>query len=560
MTMQLIFSLVGGLGFFFFGMKTMSEGLKKIAGERLKTILHIVTKIPLVGVLVGALLTCLIQSSSVTSVMVVGFVNAGLLALRQGISVIMGANIGTTFTSWLVSVMAVFKITQYALPLVGIGFAINTFCKTKNAKFWGQVIMGFGMLFIGLGFMKDAFGPLKASQNIKDIFGTFSDNPLLGVLVGMIFTVVLQSSSATIAIVQVLAFSGVISFPAAIPLMLGDNIGTTITAELASLGTNVAAKRVARSHTLFNVIGVGYMLFFVYTGWFVKFVDFIIPGEITTRNIMFYIAVSHSLFNVTNTLVFLPFIGVLERVCIWAVPKKKGTVEMGPQYLERHLLNTPTIALEQARNETARMLGVASDSVSNAVKTFFDGDLSKLKLVTELEQAVDNLQSEITQYLVELFQKNLTQIESEELPVLIHNVNDVERIGDHSENIIELAERKIEKKMPFTDEAVKELTLMWNELHSMMIETERALKNNDIKIAQSVVAREERINRFQITLKKSHVNRLNEGKCNLKSGIVFLDLVDNLEKIGDHLCNIAEGVLGEMRWRVPAEAVKTASS
>ena len=549
MTMELIFSLIGGLGFFFFGMKTMSEGLKKIAGERLKGILHMVTKFPIIGIFAGALATCLVQSSSATSVMAVGFVNAGLLGLRQGISVIMGANIGTTFTAWLVSVIAMFKITHYALPLVGIGFAMNTLGRTKNAKFWGQVIMGFGILFIGLGFMKDAFAPLKESQRVKDIFVSFSNNPILGVLVGMIVTMLLQSSSATIAIVQVLAFSGVISFPAAIPLMLGDNIGTTITAELASMGTNVAAKRVARSHTLFNIIGVTYMLFFVYTGWFVKFIDFIIPGEITLKNVMFHIAVAHSLFNVVNTLVFLPFIGALEKICVWAVPKKKGAIEMGPQYLEKHLLNTPSIAMEQARNETTRMLGIASGSVSIAVKSFLDGNLNDLKSVPELEQAVDHLQSEITQYLIELSQGNLTQEQSEELPVLIHSVNDVERIGDHSENIVELTERKIEKKLPFTDEAIKELTLMWNELHSMMIETEQALKKNDFNTAKSVLMREDRINRFQIELKKAHVNRLNEGKCNLKSGIVFLDLVDNLEKIGDHLSNIAEGVAGGMRWK-----------
>ncbi|MFC1709085.1 Na/Pi cotransporter family protein [Candidatus Omnitrophota bacterium] len=554
MTVELVFSLIGGLGFFFFGMKTMSEGLKKIAGERLKAILHMVTKLPIVGILIGALVTCLMQSSSATSVMVVGFVNAGLLSLKQAISVIMGANIGTTFTAWLVSTMSIFKITHYALPFVGIGFAVNTFAKTKRRKFWGQVILGFGMLFIGLGFMKDAFGPLKESQRVMDIFASFSDNPLLGVLIGIVFTVLLQSSSATIAIVQVLAFNGVITFPAAIPLILGDNIGTTITAQLASVGTNVTAKRAAMSHTIFNVIGAAYMLIFVYNGLFVKFINFVVPGDMTLRNVMFYIAISHSLFNVINAFVFLPFISVLEKMSIWLIPKRKGAVEMGPQYLEKHLLEVPSVALVQAQKETARMLSIASDSVSVAAKSFLENDLSKLKLVPELEQTVDNLQSEITQYLVELSQGNLTPLQSEELPVLIHSVNDVERIGDHSENIIELAEHKVENNMPFTDEAIKELTLMWNELHSMMIETEGALKKNDLKLAESILLREERINRFQVELKKSHVVRLNQGSCSLKSGIVFLDFVDNLEKIGDHLTNVAQGILGDMRWRSPGKS------
>jgi len=555
-TKELLFSLIGGLGFFFFGMQVMSEGLKKIAGERLKGILHIVTKLPIVGILAGAVITCLIQSSSATSVMVVGFVNAGLLALKQAITVIMGANIGTTFTAWLVSSMSVFKITHYALPLVGIGFAMNALGKTKNMKFWGQVILGFGILFIGLGFMKDAFVPLKESQRLKEIFVTFSSNPLLGVLVGVIFTVLLQSSSATIAIVQVLAFNGLISFEAAIPLILGDNIGTTITAQMAAIGTNINARRTAMSHTIFNVLGVAYMLIFVYNGWFVRLINFIIPGSITLKNIMFYIAVSHSLFNVVNTLIFLPFIGVLERTCTWLVPKKKGAVEMGPQFLEKHLLDTPTIAMEQARRETVRMLGVASGSVTAAVKIFLEEDLNAIKSVAEMEDAVDHLQSAITQYLIEISQRNLSELLSEELPVLIHSVNDVERIGDHAENIVELAERKIENKLPFSDEALRELQLMWNELHSMMIETERALEKNDPKIADNVLIREERLNQFQIDLKKSHVNRLNEGTCNLKSGIVFLDFVDNLEKIGDHLSNIAQGVSGQLRWKAHREPEK----
>ncbi len=549
MSVHLIFMLIGGLGLFFFGMQTMSEGLKKIAGDRLKNILRIVTKLPVLGILVGAAITCLIQSSSATTVMVVGFVNAGLLALKQAISVVMGANIGTTFTAWLVSSMSVFRITNYALPIIGIGFAVKTFGRTKNTKFWGQTIMGFGLLFVGLGFMKDAFEPLKQSQHVKDLFISFSDNPILGVLVGMLVTMLIQSSSATIAIVQVMAFNGLISFPAAIPLVLGDDIGTTITAQLAAVGTNLPARRAAMSHTLFNVIGVGYMLVFVYTGWFVKAIDFIIPGEITLKNVMFHIAVANSVFKIFNACLFLPFIGLLEKASIFLVPKRKGAIEAGPQYLEKHLLETPPIAMEQARRETVWMMGLARKSVSSAVKGFLENDINALKPVTKLEQAVDNLQSEITQYLVELSQRTLSQQESEELPVLIHNVNDIERIGDHSENIVELAERKIEKKLPFTDDAIKELNLMWNELNSMMIEAEAALKKNDPRIAEDVLKREQQVNKFQENLKKSHVNRLNNGLCDLRSGIVFMDFVDNLEKIGDHLTNVAQGVISEMRWK-----------
>jgi len=545
---DLIFMLMGGLGVFFFGMQIMSDGLKKIAGERLKNILHFVTKVPLVGILVGAGITCFIQSSSATTVMVVGFVNAGLLALKQAISVVMGANIGTTFTAWLVSSMSVFKITQYALPAIGIGFAMKTFAKTKKARFWGQVIMGFGLLFMGLSFMKDSFAPLKKSQAVKDIFVSFSDNPLLGVFVGTVFTILLQSSSATIAIVQVLAYNGLISFDAAIPLILGDNIGTTITAQLAAMGANINARRAAMSHTVFNILGVGYMLVFVYSGLYSKGIQMLIPGEITLKNIMFYIAVAHSAFNIVNTILFMPLIGFLERVSIILVPKKKGVVDLTPQYLEKHLLETPPIAMEQARRETVRMINLACKSVSSAVKSFIEKDLSMTKKVPEIEEAVDNLQSAITQYLVELSQRNLSEEESQELPVLIHSVNDIERIGDHSENIVELTERSIEQKLPFTDDAMRELALMWNELNSMMIETAEALSKNDSVIAGKVLEREDVINRYQVSLKKSHVGRVNRGACNLHAGIVFIDFVDNLEKIGDHLSNVAEGVIGKMRW------------
>jgi phosphate:Na+ symporter len=291
------------------------------------------------------------------------------------------------------------------------------------------------------------------------------------------------------------------------------------------------------------------MMIFVYTGLFVKAIDFIIPGQITAKNIMVYIAVANTVFKGVNALVFLPLIGWLEKACIFLVPKKKGAIEMGPQYLEKHLLYTPPIAMEQARRETVRMMDLACKSVSSAAKSFLDNDLSAMKPVSKLEQAVDNLQSAITQYLVELSQKDLSEEVSEELPVLIHSVNDIERIGDHSENIVELTERRIEKKLPFTDEAINELTLMWNELNSMMIESEEALRKNDSRIAENVLRREQRINGFQEDLKKSHVNRLNGGRCDLQSGIIFMDFVDNMEKIGDHLTNIAQGVIGEMRWR-----------
>jgi phosphate:Na+ symporter len=357
------------------------------------------------------------------------------------------------------------------LALRRIGFFIMAFAKTRRRQAIGEVLVGFGMLFIGLEFMEDAFAPLKDTTWLKDLFVRFSDHPLLGVFVGMIFTVLLQSSSATIVIVQVLAFNGLISFEAAIPLILGDNIGTTITAQLsAAAGTNLNARRAAMSHTVFNVIGVAYMLIFVYSGLYVKAVDMLVPGVLTTQNVMVHIAVAHSLFNVTNVIIFLPFVGLLEKISIVLVPKKKGVIEPGPQYLEKRLLETPPLAMEQVKNEVIYMLKVASKSVRFAIETFMNNDIIKIRDVLEYERVTDNLQSEITQYLIDLSQRELSSDESEELPVWIHNVNDIERIADHSQNIAELARRKIEEKLPFTEEANNEINLMWNEVQQMLQE------------------------------------------------------------------------------------------
>lgn len=542
--------MMGGLGFFFFGMKMMSDGLKKVAGDRLKNFLHMVTSVPLIGILVGAFVTCLIQSSSATSVMVVGFVNAGLLSLRQAISVIIGANIGTTFTAWLVSSISVFKVTQYALPLVGIGFALTTFGRSRKCKFWGEVLLGFGMLFIGLSLMKDAFDPLRDTQQLKDIFVLFSKNPLLGVLVGMVFTVLLQSSSATIAIVQVLAFKGLISFDAAIPLILGDNIGTTITAQMAAMGSNLNARRAAMSHTLFNVIGVAYMLVFVYLGWFQQTIEFIIPGSITPRNIMFYIAVAHSCFNVINALVFLPLIGWLERVSIWAVPSKKGKEEFWHQYLERHLLDTPPLAMQLVRNEIIYMLIVARRAIAFAVEGFMKNDEASLATAYSNEKITDNLQSEITQYVIDLSQRQLEPEDSQEIPVLLHSVNDIERIGDHATNIAEIAHIKIDQAIVFSESAVEELQGMWKKLDQMLAGTEEALKKRDSDIAAALLDVENEINELQVKLKESHICRLNQGVCSIRANFIFLDFIDNVEKIADHLTNINQGVIGKMQWRM----------
>jgi phosphate:Na+ symporter len=554
MNQEIVFTLVGGMGLFFLGMRMMSESLRKVAGNRLKNTLDLLTKRPIIGLFMGAMVTMLVQSSSATTVMTVGFVNAGLLTLKQAISIILGANIGTTLTAWLISFFALFKITNYALPAIGAGFFLTMFAKKRSSRMWGNFILGFGLLFTGLGFIKDAFAPMQGSTAFKNFLMTFGTYPLLGILFGMFMTVILQSSSATIALLQIMAFSGLIDFRICVPVILGDNIGTTITAQLASIGTNTAAKRTAMAHTLLNVIGVLYMFVPVYFGWYATLIESLVPGPLTKNNIMLHIALSHTLFNVVNSfVVFLPLIGLLESLSIKLAPSRPGEVSLAPVFLEKHLLKNPTLALEQARKEIDRMIDCARKALGESQKVFFEENTSLIEKARQKEEVVDNLQREITQYLVELSEQGLDEEEAETIPVLLHSINDVERVGDHAMNILELAERKIDQKLPFKDRDLDELRGMVTVITDMLENTHIALIDNDVEAGRRVLEGEKRLNRMQIDLKERQVRRVNKGKVNYLSGIIFSDFVNNIEKIGDHLTNIAQGVLRHLRWSVEPE-------
>jgi phosphate:Na+ symporter len=548
-TIEIISTLVGGLGMFFLGMKTMSEALRKVAGDSFKKTLEIITKKPVFGLLIGTFITALIQSSSATTVMTVGFVNAGLLSLRQAIAIVLGANIGTTLTAWLVSFLAIFKITRYALPTIGIGFFLTMIGKTQKVRRWGQLLLGFGLLFVGLGFIKDAFGPLQERALLRDFIIRFGSYPGLGILIGMVVTIALQSSSATIALLQLLAFSGLIDFQVAIPIILGENIGTTITAELAALGANLNARRTARSHSLLNVFGVLYMAVPVYLGWYGRLIEAIIPGPVTQGNIMVHIALAHTVFNVINSVcVFLPLVRLLERAAIKLTPSRKDSLELAPIYLERHLLGSPTVAIQQTIKELIRMAEMAKDALGNGIACFFNHDSSLEDRVRKQEDAIDLLQKEITQYLIEISERNLEETEAEEIPVLVHSVNDVERIGDHAENIIELAARKQEQRLEISGKALDELKQIGDHTLSMFDEVLQTLREQDDKAAHRVLEREEVLNSMQVQLKENHVLRLQNQECLILSGLLFVSFVDNLEKIGDHITNIAQASLRHLRW------------
>jgi len=556
MVKETIFGVVGGLGLFLFGMGMLSEGLKKIAGQKLRSLLGSLTKHRVIAVMVGALVTCLIQSSSATTVMTVGFVNAGLLTLKQALCVVLGANIGTTFTAWIVSTLGIeaLKITTYALPVIGVGFLLQVVGKTQKTKSICSILLGLGLLFVGIWFMKNAFGPIHDNKAVQSVLIRLGKNPILAVLAGTAITILLQSSSASIMVIQVLAFQGAfgvdwdLALRVTIPFILGDNIGTTITAQLAALRTSRNARRTAMGHTIFNVIGVLYILPLVWTGLFGRMVTWITPWELSQSTIMVHLAVAHSVFNVFNTVVFLPIIRWLEVIVMKILPVRKDELEEKPVVLERHLLDTPVIAMDQARCEIVRMAERAEKAVQGAVEGLIEGDRRKLDKTMEAEDIIDEFQYEITSYLASLSRKELSKKLSVELPVLLHTVNDLERVGDHAVNIVEIAERKIDQRIAFSDTALAEIAELRKETNQMFGYIIASLKNNDTKAASSALVNEQAINKMQIDFRRSHVQRMTDGICSAESGLIFIDLVDNVEKIGDHLTNIAQAVIGGLQW------------
>jgi phosphate:Na+ symporter len=536
-------------------MGLLSDGLKKVAGQRLRKILSALTKHRVIAVLLGALTTCLVQSSSATTVIVIGLVNASLLTLKQALCVVFGANIGTTVTAWMVSGLALFKITTYALPAIGVGFLLRTLGKTQKVRNIGEILLGFGVLFVGIAFMKDAFGPLRDNPRAQEILIFMGHKPILALLAGTVTTMLLQSSSATIALLQMLAFNGAFGsenwdmvLRVVIPFILGDNIGTTITAQIAALRTSVAARRTAWGHTMFNVIGTIYMWPLIMTGWFADAVEWITPFHLSQNTIMVYIAAAHTIFNGFNTLLFLPLVGWLEALVVKLVPARAVDAIAGPVVLEHHLLDTPEIAIDQARREIVRMAGVARKAVNQAIDGLDQDDRKMLQMVLETEDVVDNFQYEITSYLAELSTRELSDELSVELPVLLHTVNDLERVGDHAVNIAEVAERKIEQKLAFSDSAKQEAAQLRSEVNQMFDYVSTSLENSNTQAAKSALGNEENLNRMQMDYRRSHVQRMTDGTCSPEGGLIFIDLVDNMEKIGDHLTNIAQAVIGGLQW------------
>lgn len=533
---ELAFGLFGGLALFLYGMQIMGEGLQKAAGNRMKRILEVLTGIPLIGVLVGALVTSIIQSSSATTVMTVGFVNAGLLTLKQAISVVMGANIGTTMTAQLIA----FKLTHYVLPIIAFGFIVYFLSKRKTYKYLGQVLLGFGLLMLGMQFMGDAMAPLKDYQGFLDFMTKFSKYPIMGVGVGMVMTMLIQSSSATIGILIALASSGLIPLEGAIPVLLGDNIGTCITAILSSIGTNLTAKRTAIGHVLFNVFGA--IIFLTFMKFFLTFVLTVSPkGDIARQ-----IANAHTSFNVINTLIFLPLINQFVKVILWLVPGKEQVVVKGPMYLDNRMLSTPAIALPLASKELIRMAELAQKNVTIAMNSLLDKNSKDLKSVYEFEPVIDELEEDITAYLAQVSQKGMNPDLSRTHTGLLHAANDIERIGDHAENIANLANNYIEAGLSFSEQAVIELKALYKLVNESYDKTIKALQKDNQALAREAMLVINKANILERELRNSHIGRLNAGTCIPASGVLFLDVLSNLKRVSDHAHNIAQVVLGEI--------------
>ncbi|AWZ49501.1 sodium-dependent phosphate transporter [Clostridiaceae bacterium 14S0207] len=532
--------LFGGLGLFLYGMKLMGDGLQNATGEKLKKIFEKITSNPVKGVLTGALVTAIIQSSSATTVMVVGFVNAQLMNLYQATAVIMGANIGTTVTALIVTL----NIDNFVPIFIGVGALIVLFTEAKKGKEVGNIILGFGILFLGMNLMKVAMEPLQASPIFQQILIKLDGNIFLGILAGLAITAVLQSSSATTAILVSMAATGVVKITMVIPVLFGCNMGTCVTALLSSIGTSKTAKKAAIIHLLFNVIGtVIFIPLFTPLTWIVTKVPIFGASDVPSQ-----IAHAHIIFNIVNTILLLPFIKVLVKMANRIIKGEDETEKYGTQFIDDRLLETPVIAVGQTVKEISRMATKARKSLDIAMEAFAKNDDKLVQKVYKNEKLINLLEDEITNFLVKLSKSELADKEKDIVTSMFHVVNDIERIGDHAENIADLAGEKMLKRLNFSKEAEEELKQLFQKTLSSLDTSIKAFEEKNIYKAQEVRTIEESVDALEKQLRSSHIIRLNQEKCSATVGTVFLDLISNLERISDHSNNIADTVIEHLGY------------
>ncbi|PSL42309.1 phosphate:Na+ symporter [Salsuginibacillus halophilus] len=536
---EIIFTFIGGLAIFLFGIKFLGDGLQKVAGDRLRDILDRFTSNPIMGVFAGIFVTILLQTSTGTTVLTIGLVNAGFMSLRQAIGVIMGANVGTTATAFIIGI----DIAAYALPIMFIGTIILFFIKHKKVNNYGQAIFGFGALFYGLELMGEGVSPLRDVEGFRDLTISMSENPLLGVVIGAVFTVAVQSSTAAIGLLQQLYDSGAIEqLSAALPVLFGDNLGTTITAVLAAIGSSLAAKRAALSHVIFNVIGTSIVLLMLVP--FTAFIEYM--QQLLDLNPRMTIAFAHGSFNVTNTLIQLPFVAVLAVIVTKLIPGNETEIEYKAKHLDTSFIQrSPAIALGQARAETVRMSELAEQGLIEVNQYLKTNQKRHAELSVQYEEAINNLDRNITEYLMKVSERSLSDENSQLHSMLMNTVRDVERIGDHMENVMELVDYQLTNKVHISEDALSDLDEMFDVTIETLQEAIQAMNHNDVEAAKLVIEKENEIDSMERKLRKKHILRVNEGRCTGSAGIVFVDIVSNLERIGDHAVNIAEAVIQE---------------
>lgn len=549
---SMLMQLAGGLGLFLFGMKLMGDGLEMAAGSKLRGMIERLTKNKYMGALVGLVVTAVIQSSSATTVMVVGFVNAGLMNLAQAVGVIMGANIGTTVTG----VMIAINLTAIAPLAVLIGVVMISFIKRNSVKHIGQIIAGFGILFMGMKMMSTAMEPLSESEVFTSLMTSFS-NPLLGVLVGLVFTAIIQSSSASVGVLQALGAAGAITLPSAIYVIYGQNIGTCVTALISSVGTSKTARRTAVVHLMFNVFGA--ILFIVISMLFpfAELVQRIAPGSVMAQ-----ISIVHVIFNIVCTAIMLPLSSLLVKVACKVIPGSDPVKSSNSlAYLDARILSTPPVAVAQLFKEVDRMGQLAKETLGMAMDALITQDNTKVDQIYENENTINFLNRGIAEYLVKINGLDLEDYDRQALGSMYHVISDMERIGDHSENLCELAQTLKKSKQKFSPWAVEQATEMRNRVEAMLEEALQmfASRETQPQMAADINRREEIIDDATQELKDLHIERLNQGKCSVVAGTVFMDMLTNLERIADHCTNIAYSMTNqknrELQSTIPVEPV-----
>lgn len=542
-TFQMIITMLGGLALFIFGMNSMSDGFQKTAGDKMKKILSMLTSNPVLGVLSGALCTAVLQSSSATTVMAIGFVSAGLITFRQAIGVVMGANIGTTITAQLIA----FKLGDYAWVFVFVGFLLYFFVKKREkVKDIGQVLFSFGLLFVGLNIMGDAMKPLASSDVFVHLMMNVQDTPLLGVLLGTLMTVVVQSSSATIAVLQNLAstagpdgVSSIIGLAGAIPILFGDNIGTTITAVLASIGGTVNAKRAAAAHVIFNISGT--LLYINFIPLIVRIVTYISPKGPEVEVISRQIANTHLLFNLTTTLIWLPLIGVLAAIATKIIPgKDEEILDAVPKYLDNKLVDRPMFAIPLAMREIIRLGKIALEMTTLSKKAFTEGDYEAMQKCAEHEDVINELEETTVNYLAAILAaEGVNDRQLSTVSQLIQVAGDIENIGDQCIDITDLAAEKKKNKSVFSDRANAELDICFDQGIRMVEYAVRALESGDEGVVEEILWQEEQLDQNEERLRKQHMQRVIDKTCSPDFTMLYTDTIYQIGKIGDFCKNIA---------------------